>query len=337
MSNQYLSVRVLIMCAATLVGFALAAPLASAQMPIIVDHNCTDLDQVPAYWIEQAKTVFKITYGHTSHGSQPISGMNEFCDPAGSLYWWDHDGTQGGLSLWDYTPGGDLGQSGDLTWYNSTRTLLDGAGADRTMVVWSWCGGVSGNTEADIDTYLNAMNTLEIDYPNVTFIYMTGHLDGTGVDGNLNIRNNQIRDFCVANGKILFDFADMESYDPDGNEFLSLDANDACDYWLDGTQYNWADQWCAANPGECTSCSCAHSRSLNCDRKGRAFWWMLARASMGTAAAADLNRDWCVDLADLATLLASYQVDAGGDQDNDGDTDLADLATFLANYGVGCE
>ena len=63
------------------------------------------------------------------------------------------------------------------------------------VVIWSWCGGVSDNTEEGINIYLNAMNQLEEDYPDVKFVYMTGHLDGTGEEGNLHIRNEQIRKF----------------------------------------------------------------------------------------------------------------------------------------------
>ena len=106
---------------------------------------------------------------------------------------------------------------------------------------------------------------------------MTGHLDGTGEKGNLNIRNNQIRNFCKKNNKILFDFADIESYDPDGKYFLDKGADDGCNYTEDGVQKNWADEWCNNHPGECPSCSCAHSKSLNCILKGKAFWWMMAK------------------------------------------------------------
>lgn len=65
----------------------------------------------------------------------------------------------------------------------------------------------------------------------------------------------------------------IESYDPDGNYFLDKNANDACQY----DHGNWADEWCGTHPGTCSTVSCAHSRSLNCDRKGRAVWWMLSR------------------------------------------------------------
>jgi hypothetical protein len=48
-----------------------------------------------------------------------------------------------------------------------------------------------------------------------------------------------------------------------------------------------------------------------------------------------------VDLADLAQLLASYNVTSGasyedGDLDCDGDVDLSDLAALLASYGTTC-
>ncbi|MDD5088849.1 MAG: hypothetical protein PHI18_08640, partial [bacterium] len=57
--------------------------------------------------------------------------------------------------------------------------------------------------------------------------------------------------------------------------FLDLGADDNCDY----SGGNWAQEWCAEHPGDplCEYCSCAHSQSLNCNRKGRAFWYMLAR------------------------------------------------------------
>ena len=67
---------------------------------------------------------------------------------------------------------------------------------------------------------------------------------------------------------MLFDFADIESWDPDGIHYP--DTDDSCP---------WCQPWCDANPGACPDppISCTHSHSLVCDLKGRAFWWMAAR------------------------------------------------------------
>lgn len=251
---------------------------------IVADHTTTGLSAISEQWINTVKSNLLLSYGHTSHGSQPVSGMQVLADSSayGPLYAFNKDGgiEVDVLSLADATPSGDLGHNGSTAWADSTRTYLNsssGTGATRNVVVWSWCGGVTDNTAAGIDTYLNTMNQLELDYPNVTFIYMTGHLDGSGITGNLHLMNERIRAFCQTNNKILFDFADIESYDPDGNYFLDRGATDLCSY--DGG--NWATEWCDANSGSelCTTVFCAHSQSLNCNLKARAFWWMLARVA----------------------------------------------------------
>ena len=324
---------------AMLVLCTIMVPTVVAQNPLIIDHTCINLDQVPPEWIEAAKAQFRLSYGHTSHGSQIVSGMNVIRGAAGSLYYWDHDGTSGGLSLWDYYPSGDLGNPDRTTWAARTRDMLDTAGCDRNIVMWSWCGQADTTAEY-MQIYLDLMDDLIADYPNVTFIYMTGHLNGTGEAGQLHARNNQIREHVIATGGVLFDFADIESYDPDAEMYyLPLYADDGCNYVLDGQSHNWATEWCAAHPGECSSCSCAHSQSLNCDMKGRAFWWMMARLA-GWAGSepieGDLDGNGCVDVADLAELLGCYGPSACGDFDDDGDTDLSDLAFLLSHYGDGC-
>ena len=241
---------------------------------LIGDHNSVlAFDSIPAFYINEAKALFRIAYGHTSHGSQILTGMS--CLRADfPLYDYNESGAGGALSIHESALIGTLGNPDRVTWAQRTRDLLNTPGNDRNFIMWAWCGEVSSAYEADINTYLSLMDELEEDFPDVIFVYMTGHLDGTGETRNLNIRNNQIRDYCQTNNKVLFDFADIESYDPDGNYFLDQRADDQCDY--DGG--NWADEWCDANPGSilCRDCSCAHSRSLNCNMKGRAFWWMLA-------------------------------------------------------------
>ncbi|UCE24586.1 MAG: T9SS type A sorting domain-containing protein [Candidatus Zixiibacteriota bacterium] len=232
---------------------------------VIADHNCAcEFDQISPSTFDGIQSEFRIFYGHTSHGSQIMTGLDilESEDP------------------WLTQPVfheivGDLGDAGDVTWVQPTRDFLL-ANPGFNVAMWSWCGGVSDNTEEGINTYLDAMNQLEHEFPNVVFVYMTGHLDGTGIDGNLYQRNNQIRDYCVANGKVLFDFADIESYDPDGNFYP--DGTDACE---------WCSDWCLTH--DCPGCSdCAHSHCFNCYQKGKVFWWMLASLD-GWGASVDVD------------------------------------------------
>ncbi len=249
--------------------------VARAPIPVpsalVIDHTTTDLSRIPLAWIDQAKTQFKMSYGHTSHGSQLITGIT-FLRIGFPSFDFTTNGSivAGKLSIADYTPTGDLGNPDRVTWASRTRTYLNGTGSNRNVVMWSWCGQVSTATAANIDTYLSLMNQLEIDYPGVKFVYMTGHLDGTGASGNLFLRNNQIRDYVRANNKILFDFADIESYDPAGGAHFS--DTDAC---------SWCTTWCNQHPADCANFasmgSCAHSHKLNCKLKGQAFWWLMAR------------------------------------------------------------
>lgn len=246
---------------------------------IIIDHKCTDISKVPGKAIEKAKAQFKVAYGHTSHGSQIVSGMDALRKSDPALFAFGKNTAAGSLSFLDATPKGDLGNPDRETWAQRTRELLNGSGKDRNLVMWSWCGQAGKASEKEMQTYLDLMSALEKEFPDVKFVYMTGHLDGSGKDGNLNKRNEQIRDFCRKNGRILFDFADIESYDPDGKvNYMELFAKDSCDYRDGKERKNWADEWLKNTPDNkiVLPDSAAHSKPLNAALKGRAFWWMLA-------------------------------------------------------------
>jgi len=252
---------------------------------IVVNHASIDLDSIPQSWIDQAKQTLHIAYGHTSHGSQLADGMTGLVAWKGALYAWNSGGTGGALDLRDFNGNfGNLGVAADLgnpnrtAWESATRAYLVQNPAVN-VIIWSWCGQVDG-TQADIQLYLDLMDGLEDDYPNVKFVYMTGHTDGAALTGNVPTRNKQIRDYCLANDKILYDFADIESYNPDGAYFGDKLVNDACDYDSngDGTRdRNWAIDWQNAHPGEWYTCGSAHSQPLNANMKAYAAWWLWAR------------------------------------------------------------
>jgi hypothetical protein len=262
-------------------------PSALLAQAIIIDHTCIDLSKIPEDWLNKAKTL-TLHYAHTSHGSQIISGIQnlESLYPKYSVAVNESD-TEG-LPYPENPPEIRIYDGNPSETYIEPDDYWDGtSGLERTRTVantghyqfsmWAWCGQISYMSDAYIQQYLTAMDQLETEFPSMRFIYMTGHLDGTGSTGDLHRRNEIIRTFCRNNNKVLFDFADIERYNPDGADFLDLGADDGCNY----NEGNWAEQWCSANPGSdlCDACEsgCAHSMDLNCNRKARAFWWMIAR------------------------------------------------------------
>lgn len=245
----------------------------------VMDHSNATLAKLSSSEIENAKQKLHIAYGHTSHGSQLVSGMSGLVDFKGDLYAYNNGGINGALDLRDtpFSGARDLGNPNRTAWADATRNYLN-ENEDINVVIWSWCGQVSSATEEDINTYLNLMTELEEEYPDVVFVYMTGHLDGSGAEGNLNQRNEQIRYYCRASNKFLYDFADIESYDPDGEtNYMILSANDACEYDSDGNgsrDANWAEEWRASHEEDVDwyQCSSAHSDALNANLKAYAAW-----------------------------------------------------------------
>ncbi len=251
----------------------------------IIDHNCTRLRDIPQTYIDLARSKLHIAYEHTSHGSQLTDGMTGLYNWKGSTWAWNNGGINGALDLHDHgiTGGSDLGAPDWTSWAASTRAYLrNPLNSDVNVVMWAWCSQVSTATQANINTYLGLMSSLEAEFPNVKFVYMTGHLDGTGVNGVLNIRNEQIRAYCRSNNKVLYDFADIESYDPDGNYYLDKLANDNCDYDSNGDRTrdkNWAVAWQNSHAVNVDwyNCPSAHSQPLNANMKAYAAWWLFAR------------------------------------------------------------
>ena len=242
---------------AGLLGFFLLLNLAldwSQDREIIVDHACTDIAQIPAAAILAARQKLHIAVGHTAPGSRPLTGMeglqldmNHQGYPD-NLYAWNEGGTGGALDIRADALGEDAGCY--PAWFNNTYNYLgtpdsEGRGSknpDINVIVWPWCGQAAGLSEHEMLTnYLIPMSTLEADYPGIKFVYMTAPLEGSGSTGNRNARNNQIRKYCISKNKILYDVADIESYDPDGlTKNGNLKAHAAWWLWAKLGGWNWS-------------------------------------------------------------------------------------------------
>jgi hypothetical protein len=128
-----------------------------------------------------------------------------------------------------------------------------------------------------VSEYIEPMVQLETDYFGVKFVYMTGHLDHWD-DANNKAANQLIRDFCLSNDKILYDFADIESYDPDSTYYEF--AHDDCSYYSASGLFlgNWAIEWQDSHEinVDWYDCGAAHTQPLNSNQKAYAAWWLWA-------------------------------------------------------------
>lgn len=254
----------------TLYNFLPFQSKALLPQAIIIDHNNRDASLIPPVWIQSAKEKIIWSYGSTSHGTQLWAGadyLSSYINPPSYNF----------LKQWLVPP--DQGIPGYLRMgYNSgfawnpsiflstARDMLTSA-PQANAFMWSWCGEMSWLDTGEVLHYLDLMRMLELEYPGVRFVYMTGHTDSAN-QAVLNRNNNMVRDYVLANNKILYDFADIESWLPDGTLFPN--PSDNCP---------WCQSWCDTHPGTCPvpAIDCAHSHSLNCFLKGQALWWLSAR------------------------------------------------------------
>ncbi len=297
--------RLLISVLVTVPIFTRTAWLQAQSQPVIIDHRCTNLEAIPAKWINQAKTSLHIGYGHTSHGSQIMGGMDAIAAYYDNgLYDYSSTATSGKLHLFEgcgYCDDGELiyDLSHEVQWYPSVIKYLEDH-PDCNVIMYSWCDIY----KHDVDSYLERMDLLVEKYgpggsdsrTDVYFIYMTAHSNsGSNCEWTHNA-NEKIRKHCIDNNRILLDFNDIERWNPSGDYFGDGDAqgnytgihqlDDDISYDLPGGgRGNWGIEWLAAHPadklalinGECTSCDHSSSSKLHCVLKGMAAWWLFAR------------------------------------------------------------
>jgi len=276
----------------------------------IIDHSCNDLKLIPLNWIDTAKAKLHIFYGRASHGSQLTNGgitaIVNFSEKYATQYKFNKTGSDGSLHLDELKA--DL-QHQSSTWVTTTETYLS-QHPECNVIIWAWCQIY----EQDIDKYLSDMEVLIAEYGSggtanrknpVTFVFMTSHTWPWGDQSKWVYEANQkIKKHCELNDRWLYDFYDLECWDPDENYFGDGNPDGTfsgihrlrwdCSYdKYDDTRGNWGIEWMNANPeSEFTKMatdniciSCEHSDGednddnsrLHCVLKGNAAWYLWAR------------------------------------------------------------
>ena len=245
---------------------------------IIIDHNSLNIDQIPLAVIDDIQENIKWQYAHLSHGSQLLCGMTEI-ENQNSLYDIAVGGSFNGYPdpivppFLPNVPGalciynGNCGYTIDNTNYwkpeesgHCTENTLNG-NPTLNVSAYCWCEELDGFTESEVQEYLDAMTAYELQFPTVTFVYFTSNAQANGAAGyNRHLRCDQIREYCIANNKVLFDFEDLDCwYNGEHSTYLYNGEEIPIQHdFFDGQE-------------------CGHINYHGYLNKGKAAWWMMAR------------------------------------------------------------
>ena len=233
--------------------------------PLIIDHTCTDLSQIPNEWISAVKNSAVMYYAHTSHGSQLHEGLRSI-ESSDSFYGYAVDGY--GVPAEDDAFRAYAQSIYDNWVYTDSLPGALSAFPAINYSMYCWCSQLDSFSAAQVQEYLARMAALETAYPAVTFIYMTGNAQATGSAGyNRHLRNEQIRSWVRGSqNRVLYDFADLDSwwYNPGTAQ------------WEQAT-YTYDRQTVPMEHPRYDGDECGHTTAESCVQKGKAVWWMMAR------------------------------------------------------------
>ncbi|MBN1885488.1 MAG: hypothetical protein JW876_08205 [Candidatus Krumholzibacteriota bacterium] len=264
------------LAAALAVALGASAPraqLPARDGPFVIDHRQTDLQVLSPAWIDSAQALVRIQYAHTSHGGQVPTGLGRIADGDDAFrYAYENNAlpaVPGALCIFN-GQATETYVTPDLYWATAagmaeTRAVLAAEPAI-DVSVFAWCTELDNYDAGEVAAYLDSMSALEATHPGVVFVYMTGNAQATGEAGrNRWLCNETIRNFCRAESRVLYDFADLDCWWYD-----SLAGAWSFSYYVLGT-----DTIPVEHP-RFVGDESSHTTFESCEQKARAFWRLAA-------------------------------------------------------------
>lgn len=303
-----------------------SGPAVSAQ---IIDH--TDIDGVASLpqAVMDAVGQQKWFFAHASVGGNMMSGMAGLhsSNPGRYKLAQSSVGYNGGEMRANNPPAptaagtvyecqrGNPGWQDKITIFENSVNVSGWRSPATSIVMDKYC---YIDPDANAAETTSAMAGLEAAWPTTIVVYMTMPLttdqDSTNVQRNL--YNAAVRQFCQEHGRLLFDIADMEAYDPAGNPVIFV---------YGGQTYQKLYSGYTSDGG--------HLNTAGCQQIALG-WYAVAAAIAG---AADCNANGVPDNLDIArgTSLDANgngipdECEPEGDLNCDGAIDGLDISPFV--------
>lgn len=222
-----------------LAAFVLVAGAAGAgAQGFVVDHTATALASIPDGALAPAANL-RLLLRHASVGENINAGLDDLRD---------HDAKYD-RSRWVFENRGNPG------WQAKVDDLVSQAAARASsfdVLTMKFC---YIDTDASFTYYRDKMLQLETGHPAKRFVWWTMPITTSG-DADRQAFNDQVRAYARANGKVLFDIADIEAHDAAGQKRTD-----------GGYEAMW-DEW---------SSDGGHLSSDGARRVASAWWWLMAR------------------------------------------------------------
>jgi len=273
--------------AIALAFMAFGALAATRTAPLIIDHTY-DFEAIPAQKFAEYRQAAPIIHlGHRSDGSAIPFGLGKLAEINPTKYPY----SEGYLAMPDPVKGMQIwnGMSAESyvtpDIYYATKAGRD----DLTSILtkhpsikyasWTWCNeddyypiGPSQDDDHTLTDYFRVMDSLEQQFPNVTFIYQTAAIRDPGSDDAKVHQiefNDSLRAWAIKHNKVLFDFADLDNWHAGEQHFETINGKPVKfqhPAWLEGNG--------ATNGGH-------HANDSMGIDKGKAWWYMMVRLETG--------------------------------------------------------